>query len=430
MSDAAPLTSVAVPPTETPSSELGTWSSSAERGLPAGIIQRAVDTAAQPGQATLWSHPAEPTAGTPASAAARPSRVQRRVEAGVEPVQPTALAPLVSDSAPMASAIPPAAMPSAQPGTRSGSAGPSPLRFVQRAVNAFLQRAQRTMRSPSPQSTATTPAPAAAARGGAAPSAVPPVGRSDITQLVSDSEPIASTDEEPPTQRGVDTVQRVADTVQHVAASGPLVAELPLALADHSVVGLVGDRPIEPVVPDHPPDDNAAGETARRSVTATPGVPATTAVQRSASAGGFPVPPRSLDLPAVRRSFPGVKSPESPSQPIQFVQFVPAALTTVVTGHPTQQSTGLTVQRSDGQSSATATPETTAPVTVDSAAGVGAPAITDPAAATGSGQPTGSTSPTEIDNLVRRLYDPIVRRLRAELQLDRERAGRSLDLWH
>jgi hypothetical protein len=44
--------------------------------------------------------------------------------------------------------------------------------------------------------------------------------------------------------------------------------------------------------------------------------------------------------------------------------------------------------------------------------------------------PTGSSSPIEVDNLVRRLYEPIVRRLKAELQLDRERAGRSLDLWH
>jgi hypothetical protein len=40
----------------------------------------------------------------------------------------------------------------------------------------------------------------------------------------------------------------------------------------------------------------------------------------------------------------------------------------------------------------------------------------------------GSTSPTDIDTLVGRIYDPIVRRLKAELGLDRERAGRGLDL--
>jgi hypothetical protein len=37
---------------------------------------------------------------------------------------------------------------------------------------------------------------------------------------------------------------------------------------------------------------------------------------------------------------------------------------------------------------------------------------------------------TDVDALVRRLYDPLARRLRAELRLDRERIGRSLDLRH
>ncbi|WP_433725863.1 hypothetical protein ACQP0C_31540 [Nocardia sp. CA-129566] len=41
--------------------------------------------------------------------------------------------------------------------------------------------------------------------------------------------------------------------------------------------------------------------------------------------------------------------------------------------------------------------------------------------------PTG-TSPTDIDALVGRLYEPIVRKLKAELRLDRERAGTALDL--
>ncbi len=39
-------------------------------------------------------------------------------------------------------------------------------------------------------------------------------------------------------------------------------------------------------------------------------------------------------------------------------------------------------------------------------------------------------SPTEIDALVRKLYEPIVRKLKAEMRLDRERAGYGLDLAH
>ncbi|MEV2220293.1 hypothetical protein AB0E01_10490 [Nocardia vinacea] len=54
-----------------------------------------------------------------------------------------------------------------------------------------------------------------------------------------------------------------------------------------------------------------------------------------------------------------------------------------------------------------------------------APISTDATAAHGT--PTG-TSPTDIDALVARLYDPIVRKLKAELRLDRERAGTALDL--
>jgi hypothetical protein len=37
--------------------------------------------------------------------------------------------------------------------------------------------------------------------------------------------------------------------------------------------------------------------------------------------------------------------------------------------------------------------------------------------------PAAGTKPTELDELARRLYEPLTARLRAELWLDRERAG-------
>jgi hypothetical protein len=52
-------------------------------------------------------------------------------------------------------------------------------------------------------------------------------------------------------------------------------------------------------------------------------------------------------------------------------------------------------------------------------------AVTSPAPAG-----AGAVAPGDIDALVRRLHDPLVRRLKAELRLDRERVGRSLDLRH
>jgi hypothetical protein len=127
----------------------------------------------------------------------------------------------------------------------------------------------------------------------------------------------------------------------------------------------------------------------------------------------------------VSRSSSAVEQLAAPAQPVQFVEFATAE-PTAVESNPPQLSTEVVVQRAVDEPPSTTGPVTTGPVITDPAAATGAPA----AAGAIPGQPAGSTSPTEIDKLVRRLYDPIVRRLKAELQLDRERAGRSLDLWH
>jgi hypothetical protein len=62
-------------------------------------------------------------------------------------------------------------------------------------------------------------------------------------------------------------------------------------------------------------------------------------------------------------------------------------------------------------------------------AGASVQALATPPApgAPGPGVPA-STSPTDIDALVQRLFDPLVRLLKAELRLDRERVGHALDL--
>jgi hypothetical protein len=66
----------------------------------------------------------------------------------------------------------------------------------------------------------------------------------------------------------------------------------------------------------------------------------------------------------------------------------------------------------------------------------GAPAAAAPGrpAPSGGASPAGGAAPggaaADVDALVRRLYDPLARRLKAELRLDRERVGRALDLRH
>jgi hypothetical protein len=188
------------------------------------------------------------------------------------------------------------------------------------------------------------------------------------------------------------------------------------------VVGLVGDRPIEPVVTDYaaaPAAEQTQWPAVQRRSTVEgqgraahvsgPRMLVTTAVQRSAGGGANPASQWAPDALGGNRSSPGVGQQTSPTQLVQF-----AAAPVAAESNPPELNTELVVQRTDDQPAAATGPATA----------TGAAAGTPPAL------PMGSSSPTEVDTLVRRLYDPIVRRLKAELQLDRERAGHSLDLRH
>jgi hypothetical protein len=167
-----------------------------------------------------------------------------------------------------------------------------------------------------------------------------------------------------------------------------------------TVVGLVGDRPIEPVASEHPTAVDSA---------ALP-VAAPAAEQTRFSAIQHPAASVSAPGVGVQRSM-NAATTSAASWPSPAPQPVAVAPT------PPELRTELVVQRAD---------DTTEPA----AAATNATATTAHAAATIPAPSAGSTSPTEVDTLVRRLYDPIIRRLKAELQLDRERAGQSLDLRH
>ena len=64
---------------------------------------------------------------------------------------------------------------------------------------------------------------------------------------------------------------------------------------------------------------------------------------------------------------------------------------------------------------------------------VGALSTATTGPASGSSGPTGSASPAEssaqIDELARKLFDPLMLQLRAELLVDRERRGLRTDTW-
>ena len=70
------------------------------------------------------------------------------------------------------------------------------------------------------------------------------------------------------------------------------------------------------------------------------------------------------------------------------------------------------------------------PATAGAAAAGGASATPSTSAPTGTSSSTGAaTTPQQLDELARRLYDPLASRLRAELLLDRERRGLRTDAW-
>jgi hypothetical protein len=75
-----------------------------------------------------------------------------------------------------------------------------------------------------------------------------------------------------------------------------------------------------------------------------------------------------------------------------------------------------------------------APATVDGTtvggSAVGGSAVGTPAPATGAPGSGTAGAPADLDELARRLFDPLSARLRAELRLDRERAGVHTDLRH
>jgi hypothetical protein len=387
--------SVATPSAATPSPPLAAGSRTtgpspsseqpmqpAESNLP---VQRAVDIPPQP-----YSSPAsQPSASPPAATyhaipaapmEGAPGTVQRHVDA-----EPLDIAPRVSDSPPVASvavsllssstaaklsahlgAAPPTVgpRPSLMPPTRSVEPGLA----VQRSVDTTPQRESPDMPTP-------------------------PI----VAQL--------QTQDPPPSNHLPDPA-----VTTHSDSVAP------------AVVGLIGDRPIEPVTPDYAAAvDSAALPVAapvsertrrptvqRRTASAVPGV----AVARSTGGATTPAGSWPLGVLPVSRSLPGITWP-APAPPAPPTATKPIAVQTA----PSELRTELVVQRADD----TAEP---------AAAATSATAATDHAAATTQATSAGSTSPTDVDTLVRRLYDPIVRRLKAELQLDRERAGHSLDLRH
>lgn len=213
--------------------------------------------------------------------------------------------------------------------------------------------------------------------------------------------------------------------VQRIDEGRPDVGDsIQLTTPDMPVARLMGERAIERRLSDSWDSSNASPSVGNgtRQESAPPSQPS---IQRSIGrSSGRPVSASRPDAYPPR--------PVQTAPVVQRLRFAPDGTATVtrVTHEPaehavqpaapiattdppaTQEATEISVQREAGDASGS---PSAAP-----AVNVGLP---NPAVA-------GSSSPTEVDALVRRLYDPMVRRLKAELRLDRERAGHALDLRH
>jgi hypothetical protein len=141
--------------------------------------------------------------------------------------------------------------------------------------------------------------------------------------------------------------------------------------------------------------------------------PAATPLQRT------PVPAGAV----VRTTFAAPGARVGPSTPPPSV---PASVQRLLAAQAAQAAPQAEVQRV-----AEAAPETTPAPTASPAEPVAVQTAAAVTAAPNPGAPAqGSGGLTDVDVLVGKLYDPLVRRLKAELRLDRERAGHGLDLRH
>lgn len=202
-----------------------------------------------------------------------------------------------------------------------------------------------------------------------------------------------------------------------------------------SVIGLVGDRRIA-AVPD--------------ALVASAGGAWTPAVQRSvagrATGGGPDLEPAATIGAGPTGAVVAAAWPSVPIARQAATASGAAPAVTAVGGLPPSVQRLATAVAAAGAASEPEPPPAASDPAASDAVGVPSDATTDPAvvsppAAAPSPQATGATAaaggaaaagaaPTDVDALVRRLYDPLVRRLKAELRLDRERAGNVLDLRH
>ncbi|MEV7419212.1 hypothetical protein [Streptomyces sp. NPDC089919] len=349
------------------------WSAPAEAPEPADLLAP-----------TSWSAPADAPAPAPAAdalPAGHPDPVLQRA------AEPAGFRPLVGGAAPLAAD---------HVGTPDGTTPPAPL--------------QRTRRLGLGAPLAAVPVPAVPV-----PAVPPPADPSPTTPPPADPPPAP-------------LVQRTVSA----AASLPLVPAYPLQrsvpLAPEGVAGpvapLVGERPLELFAAAAPGGPEEAGAGAEPAV-----VPVEWARPAGATAGAAsrtPVGPLTAQPPPATDPITAPRPPAAPS---------PGPGDGLPPGFPAPSEGALTWTPGTGFAPAERAPE---PATAQRAAEAAPERAPEPPPApapepaprpAAAGAPPGAPKES-TDELVRRLVGPLSRLLRAELRLDRERAGVRIDPRH
>jgi hypothetical protein len=249
------------------------------------------------------------------------------------------------------------------------------------------------------QRTSAAGAPGRGLAAGAAPHASARGGISGGATAAADAEPPVAAAPDPTAAEAV-TLPRTAVPVQRLSERLDASYDAPWPFTRvgeaSALTGLVGTRPL---VVDRPVLTSSAEiSTATRSSPDLPTSPVP-AVQRSASPSFGPGPSgvaqRALQAPVLM-------PPPTPQADVPALPVAPPAVTAAVP-QVSDEMSRLRGPRDDWLSTA------------------GGDARSLPAA-----RATGGA--TDVDALIGKLYDPLVRRLKAELRLDRERAGHVLDL--
>ncbi len=426
------------------------------------VLQRSAPELAAPRAAEV----ADPPLVTTSSPSPRPEPLEESGAVGTEPVRP-----LLGVPGPGTSPVPAEPLPT---GRRPDSVAPGPLPTVQRSVSAGdgqVRAASPPAREATQPGTTTSPPPApvqradaggpatarpdplppsasaaepvaplvgqlpAVQRAGASHHWAPPAGAAPIAPLTGSAPPFVHELDSsgvfgPQNPAGVEFMDGPSlAAVQRSSTADQPVAEPPAPEpAVRSAAGAAEPPPaplvVARLVGDRTPLLFTGPGVAATPSTATPPVPG--AGTPSWSAFDAPVAGTAGYVPATQASLatpPPLAIPPTPS-PQAALQFVPSApvVQTLPAGPVPVTQTVQVVQTAPEPVDAVPAPVTEATTPAPGPAGTpaGAPA--------GAPAPAGAATPP--DELAKKLFEPLLRRLKAELRLDRERRGVLTDLRH